>query len=129
MCIFKHLIEQIDQKKSPRGACLYVHTFLSLHHSFHASSLHTSFPKNPKLLDSGTTLNFRVRKSLFTYEGSSFRKQCCFRAHCPGFLTPCLHLHITALKSHCIIATMPPWCLENPPGAPKCYATPNGFFP
>lgn len=67
---------------------------------------------------------------------SSWRKQLpqavSLSTRCPGWLTlppPAYHCPLSPKRSHSIIATMPPWCLENPPGAVKCYATPNGFFP
>lgn len=101
VCIFFRsiLLEQINWKNCQGLLAVCPH----LHHSFHASLPILHFKSQTP--GQWHYLNFRVRKYLLPCEGSSFLKQCCFRAHC--CLTPPPPAHYCP-RNHCIIATMPP---------------------
>lgn len=84
-------------EKLPRVTCLHLHVCLSPQ-GFPCQFLTYSISKEPKLLDSGTTMNFRVTGHLFPCEGSSFLRQLLtLMPIAQVYLTHCLHLHITAL--------------------------------
>jgi hypothetical protein len=67
-----------------------------------------TIPKNPKPLDSGTSMNFRVRKLLFPYERS---KQ--LPSTLPPHLPSCYHQTSLCSKNNAsLVPGKPTWCTE-----------------